>query len=368
MREDPPCRLEDLPTPALLLDLDVLEANLAAMAERCRDLGVRLRPHAKTHKCPEVAELQAERGAVGFTVSTLHEARTLARRGFDDLTWAFPLPASRVREAAALADGGGLGLTVDAPEMAGALAETGRSLRVWIEVDCGDGRSGVDPETARSLRVAHAIDRSPKLELAGVLTHAGHAYRGRTPEEIARAAEQERAAAAGFAERLRAEGIRVPEVSVGSTPGMARVRRLDGVTEVRPGNYAFHDYTQVLLGTCGIGDCALTVLATVISSRPGRDRSVVDAGALALSKDTGPAWTPPAYGPVLADAEPRVLRDDAQVASVSQEHGILDARLPLGARVRILPNHSCLTAACFDAYHVVRGDRVVARWKVERGR
>lgn len=368
MSSDPPRRLEEIPTPALLLDLDALEANLARMAARCRELGVRLRPHVKTHKCVEVAERQQASGASGITVSTLHEARVFGRRGFDDRTWAFPLPASRAREAAELADGSGLALTVDSPEAIAHLERIGRPCRVWLEVDCGYGRSGVDPDAPRALRAAEALDRSPTLMLAGLLTHAGHAYAGRTPDEIAAAAEQERAVTVGFAERLRSTGIPVPEVSVGSTPGMARVRRLDGVTEARPGNYAFYDYTQVLLGSCQVDDCALTVLATVISSRPGADRCVVDAGALALSKDTGPEWAPPGYGRILADGPRPALREHVRVASVSQEHGILDARLPLGERVRILPNHACLTAACFDAYHAVRGDEIAAVWRIERAR
>lgn len=368
MRSDPPARLEELPTPALLLDLDVLEANLARMAARCRELGVRLRPHIKTHKCIEVARLQRAAGADGITVSTLHEARVFGRAGFEDRTWAFPLPASRVREAAELADGSRLALTVDSPEAVEALEGTGRACRVWLEVDCGYGRSGVDPTSERARRTAEAIDRSSSLELAGLLTHAGHAYQGRTAEAIADVAEEERAVTVGLAERLREAGIEVRQVSVGSTPGMAHVRRLDGVTEVRPGNYAFYDYTQVLLGSCRVGDCALTVLATVVSSGPAAAHSVVDAGALALSKDTGPAWSPPAFGRLLADPVAGVLRDDVQVTSVSQEHGILDGPLSLGDRVRILPNHSCLTAACFDACHAVRGQEVVARWRIERGR
>lgn len=366
MATEPDRHLEGIPTPALLLDLDVLEANLARMAARCRDLGVRLRPHIKTHKCIEVAERQRALGARGITVSTLYEARVFGRAGFDDRTWAFPLPASRVQEAAELSSEDGLALTVDSPEMVEALERTGRRCRVWLEVDSGHGRSGVDPSSPRALRVAERLDRSPTLELAGLLTHAGQAYEGRVPEEIAAAVEEERAITVALADRLREAGIPVPAVSVGSTPGMARARSLEGVHEVRPGNYVFHDYAQVVLGTCEVRDCALTVLATVISSRDGSDRSVVDAGALALSKDTGPSWIPPAYGRILAGRG--VLRDDVQVTSVSQEHGILDASLPIGERVRILPNHSCLTAACFDLYHVVRGEEVVALWRIERGR
>lgn len=172
-----------------------------------------------------------------------------------------------------------------------------------------------------------------------------------------------------FANLLRASGIDVSRVSVGSTPAMSAVRSLDDVTEARPGNYAFYDYSQTVIGSCGVEDCALTVLATVVSAPPGAKHSIVDAGALALSKDTGPRDGAKAtMGEIFDDYEARTLKGSTRVVSVSQEHGIVSGRLPIGDRVRILPNHSCLTAACFDDYYVVRGNRVVDRWKVWRGR
>ena len=150
---------------------------------------------------------------------------------------------------------------------------------------------------------------------------------------------------------------------------MTAARRLDGVNEARPGNYAFYDYTQSVLGSCIVGDCAVTVLASVVSSQPGAPHCVIDAGALALSKDTGPEHGPhPTMGELFADYPRGALHAGRWVTSLSQEHGILNARLPVGERVRILPNHSCLTVACFDEYHVVRGDEVVDRWKIWRGR
>lgn len=360
--------LEELPTPALLLDVEALERNLRRMADRTERLAVSLRPHIKTHKCLQVAERQRALGARGITVSTLHEARTFAMNGFTDITWAYPLVLTRVEEAVRLAGEVSLGLTVDSPEAVEALERTGRPSRVWLKVDSGYGRAGVDPASPAALRLAAEIHASPTMTLAGILSHAGHTYRGESPAAVAAAAEEERAVMAGFGERLRGEGIGVPEVSVGSTPGMARVRSLEGITEVRPGNYVFHDWTQVALGTCPVEDCALTVLASVVSRRPGADRCVIDAGALALSKDTGPAGGPLSYGRVFEGAAGGALREDVRVVSLSQEHGILDRPFPVGARVRILPNHSCLTAACFDAFHVVRGGEVVDVWKVWRGR
>jgi len=362
-------RLADLPTPALLLDLDRLETNLARMAERARTLGVALRPHIKTHKCIEIAERQRALGASGITVSTLHEAQVFAEHGFDNLTWAFPLPLTRLPEAQAVAGRARLGLVADTPDTVAALERFGHPFHVWLKVDCGYHRAGVDPCAESSLELARTLHDSRVLRFAGILSHSGHAYHAGSRSEMAATAEDERRVMTAFAARLREAGIYVPRVSVGSTPAMSVVERLDGVDEARPGNYAFYDYTQTVLGSCALTDCAATVLACVVSSQPGARHSVVDAGALALSKDTGPEHGPHrTMGEIFEDYDRGRLRADAHLVSLSQEHGVVNARLPVGERLRVLPNHSCLTTACFDEYHVVQGDTVVDRWKIWRGR
>lgn len=380
--------LADLPTPALLVDLDRLEANLRRMQERCDRLGVALRPHVKTHKCLEVGRMQRELGAGGITVATLEEARAFADGGFDDLTWAFPLIPGRLPEVIELARRVTLRLTLDTPEALAALKTAAEAasraaplglegrFHVHLEVDCGDHRSGVDPASERAVELARGIATSEHLVFDGLLTHSGHAYRARTPEEAAAVAEEERSVMVGLAERLRAEGIEVPTVSVGSTPAMASAVELTDVTEARPGNYAYYDLMQVVIGSCRSEDCALTVLTSVVSSQPGAEHSVIDAGALALSKDPGTDdMEPPGFGEVRetvggfeADSDPAPgspgRREPVSVASVSQEHGVLSAPLPAGARVRITPNHSCLTNACFDRVHAVRGREVVDTWRI----
>lgn len=365
--------LHDLPTPALLLDLEVLERNLDRMAGRADALGVRLRPHIKTHKCIEIGRMQRDRGARGVTVSTLEEARVFAAAGFDDMTWAFPVIPGRIDEAARL-DGDGTCLRVLADD-AGAvrsLEASGHPFHVWLKVDCGYGRAGLDPDGPALLELADALASSGSLVFDGLLTHSGQAYHARGREALAAAAEEERAVMAAAAERLRSAGIEVPAVSVGSTPAMSAARSLEGIDEARPGNYAFYDYTQVVLGSCDPGDCALSVAATVVSSRPGADHCVIDAGALALSVDPGAGGrdgeVPRSMGAIFAAEPEGVLRTDVRLTSLSQEHGIVRGRLPWGTRVRVLPNHSCLAAACFDAYHVVVGEEVVDRWPIHRER
>jgi D-serine deaminase-like pyridoxal phosphate-dependent protein len=357
-------RIADLPTPALLLDADRLDANLRGMADRARGLGVRLRPHLKTHKCVEVAERQRACGARGVTVSTLYEAAVFADHGFDDATWAFPLILARLDETRRLAERITLRVTVDAPEAVDALEATGHPFHVWLKIDCGYHRAGLDPARPETLALARRLARSGTLAFDGLLTHSGHAYHEPTLEGRRRVAEAERRAVADLRARLAGEGIAV-EASVGSTPGMTAVTSLEGVTEGRPGNYAFYDGMQVALGTCRPEDVAVTVLTSVVSAPMGLDHVVTDAGALALSKDTGGA-TPPHFGTVLAaDGSPI---PSAVVRGVSQEHGMVTAPLKVGDRVRVVPIHSCLTVACHDEYAVVQGDQVVDRWKIWRGR
>ena len=349
------------------------------MQAHCDRLGVALRPHVKTHKCVEIGRMQMARGAPGITVSTLEEARAFADAGVGDLTWAFPAIPGRLGEVVEIARRATLRLTVDGPEGVAAVEraaeEAGIALHVHLEIDCGDHRSGIDPTTAdggeRAVALARRIAESPHLVFDGLLTHGGHAYGAQSRERAAAVAEEERSVVAGLAERLRSAGIEVPTVSIGSTPGMTALEEegsLAGVTEARPGNYAYFDLMQVALGACAMEDIALTVLATVVSSQPdgrsGANRCVIDAGALALSKDTGAGET--AWG-LAGEVDPTgAFEPGLRVTSISQEHGVLSAHLRHGARVRVLPNHSCLTNACFDRVHAVRGGAVIGVWEVHR--
>ncbi len=371
-------------TPALLVERSILERNIDAMAARARRLGVRLRPHFKTHKCVEVARRQAEGGATGFTVATVPEAEALLEAGFRDLTWAVPLDPGKVGDALGLAARATVRLLLDDETTLEHLEReaTRRGLRphVWLKVDCGYHRAGVDPSRPESAHLAGRLAASGAVTFDGLLTHAGHSYQARDPGVRRGIAAQERDVMRAFAERLRGAGVSVPALSVGSTPTMTAVDHLEGIDEIRPGNYVYFDATQAALGSCTLDDVAISVLATVISHPPGGGRAVVDAGALALSRDPGPA--PPAdggaagYGAVCP--HPGAPAPDAglQLVSLSQEHGVIQARpghtlegrLPVGSRVRILPNHSCLVSACFDEAHVVEGGRVAARWAIHRRR
>lgn len=359
----------DVETPALLLRLDVVERNLTQMADRARRLGVALRPHAKTHKSVDLGRRQLAHGARGITVATLAEADAFAAAGFEDITWAFPIDSGHIPHARRIAEHTTLRVVVD--DLATAQALAGSGLHVWLKVDCGYHRAGVDPASQYALEVARVLGAERGLTFDGLLSHSGHAYRTRTRAEAADVAEQERQVMVWFAELLRKDGVPVRGVSVGSTPAMAAARDLTGVTEARPGNYIFYDRTMVLIGCCAPEDVAVTVLASVVSHQPGASHFVVDAGALALSKDVGPTHLdlPPAMGDVRG--HPYLT-----VASVSQEHGVIRAQTPeaidrkfaVGERVEIVPNHSCLTMAHFDEYVVVEDGHVSGRLPISRRR
>jgi D-serine deaminase-like pyridoxal phosphate-dependent protein len=361
-------KLEDLPTPALLVDLDRVEANCAAMSIRAHGLGVRLRPHMKTHKCVEIGRLQVAGHFGGITVSTLAEARHFAAAGVDDITLAVPLAPARAQEAVSL----GVNVLVDSDEAIAAIESASRNdakPQVWLKVDCGYGRAGVCPGSESAVAMARRLDRSPHLEFSGLLTHGGHSYDCVDAEGIKVVAQQERDAVTRFAEQLRAEGIVVAGVSVGSTPTMMHVDHLRGVTEIRPGNYALFDRFQAAIGSCTLDDVAVTVLGSVLSVFP--DRAILDVGALALSKDPGPTHVDPGcgFGGLLGlDNQPL---SGLSLVGLSQEHGKVKgpgtASLTVGDRVRVLPNHSCLSMACFPVVHGVRGTAVVAEWRPCRG-
>jgi D-serine deaminase-like pyridoxal phosphate-dependent protein len=360
--------LDDLTTPCLVLDLGILKRNLAAMAAAvARHPGLMLRPHLKTAKSREVARLAApDFGPI--TVSTLAEARYFAEGGWRDQIYAVGITPRKLDAVAALnAAGAEVKVITDDPEAARAIAAHPGPLRALIEVDIGEGRGGVTPESDALPAIAAAL--GPRL--AGVLTHAGHSYLGRSAEEMAAVAEVERAGVVRAADRLRAAGHEVGIVSLGSSPTALHGRSMAGVTEVRAGVYMFGDLFQAQLGTHAPQDIAVTVLASVIGRKPERNAVLLDAGALALSKDRSTQAAPKDYGfGLMLDREGRRSFGEAILTRTHQEHGEVQGdgplpfgRLPIGALVRVAPNHTCLTAAAHDRYHVVEGGQeVIAVW------
>ncbi len=370
---DNPRDLADMSTPCLLLDAARMERNLARVHGRLAGTGVAYRAHLKTAKSVEVARRQMATPAGPAMVSTLREAEVFADAGVTDMIYGVGIAPDKLGRVQALRRRGvDLAVLVDGVAQAAAVAAAsapGDPIPALIEIDCDGHRSGVEPESALLLEVAAAL--ATGAELRGVLTHAGESYAARSPGEVAAAAEQERRAIVRAAERLRAAGHACPVVSVGSTPTLMGAERFDGLTEFRAGVSVFFDLFQAGVGVCAPDDVALSVLATVIGHQRAKGWTIIDAGWMAMSRDRGTAGqaVDQGYGVVCGlDGQPL---GDMILVGANQEHGIAAPRpgsagrgpdLPVGARVRVLPNHACATAAQYDRYHVVRDGRVVAEW------
>ncbi|HEY0370439.1 MAG TPA: alanine racemase [Thermoanaerobaculia bacterium] len=364
--------LTDIPTPAFLVDRPTLLRNCTKMRDKARASGVGFRPHVKTHKCVEAGRMQ-HGGAPGpITVSTLAEAELFAGAGFRDITYAVPIAPSREKLARAAAIAHRverLSVLIDSDVALRALEEFDFTFDVFLKVDCGYHRAGIDPASPDSVRLALSLARSEKVRFQGLLTHAGHSYNARDVEEIRRIAGEESGVLTRFRALLASEGLSDARRSIGSTPTASVVDRFSECDEVRPGNYVFYDAFQATIGSCGIEDVAVSVLTTVVGSYPERSSIIVDAGALALSKDVGPEHVHAGFGyGIVCDADLRPL-PSMPILALSQEHGKIAAptHVPVGTRLRIIPNHSCLTAAMFDVYHVIDGGRVVDEWRPVRG-
>ncbi|MGH9474714.1 MAG: alanine racemase [Terriglobales bacterium] len=368
--------LADLTTPCLLLERPRLLRNQQRLKARLDALGAVLRPHLKTCKSWEVAQLLLAAPTGPATVSTLAEAERFAGHGVRDLIYAVGIAPQKLARVAALrAQGVDVAVILDSVEQARALAVVAGPIPALIEIDADGHRAGIRPgRREQLLAVAAAL---PPQALRGVLTHAGGSYHAHSAAELQRAAEGERTAALEAARVLRAAGHTCPVVSVGSTPTAHFARDLSGVTEVRAGVYCFGDLMMADLGVCALDDIACSVLTTVIGHQllkgPLGGWTLTDAGWMALSRDGGAGSH--GYG-IVCDALGTPYRDWI-VAETSQEHGVLairpgsrqvPPRLPVGTRLRILPNHICATASQFDCYYVLDGGaEVVAEWPRFRG-
>jgi D-serine deaminase-like pyridoxal phosphate-dependent protein len=343
-------------SPALVIDERILDANLARMAAFSASTGLALRPHVKTHKSVEIARRQIAAGAIGITVATLSEAEVFSHAGFDDIFVAYPLwidefklvRLERILEHSSLLIG------IDSVAGAAQLAAAGNSgrLAVMIEIDSGHHRSGVQPTEAGALARA-ATDAG--LDVAGVFTFPGHSY---SPATRQSAAIEEQGALGAAVASLADHGISARVVSGGSTPS---VQFASGsvLTEVRPGVYVFEDAQQWELGTCTPDEIALTVVATVVSRSP--DHLILDAGSKALGADRAAFST--GFGRLLDHPA-------ARISSLSEHHGtVVGIDLPLGSRVRVVPNHVCSAVNLADHYVIASVDGSERSWPVDaRGR
>jgi D-serine deaminase-like pyridoxal phosphate-dependent protein len=353
----------ELSTPALTIDMNVVEQNLDRMMALCRRQGVGLRPHTKTHKAPEVARMQLDRGAVGLTVAKVGEAEVMAAAGLDDILVAFPIfGGEKLWRLAQLARWRRMLISLDneatAVACSRAMSEQGAILGVLVEFDAGYHRCGLAPGHD-VVGLAKKIQQLPGLEFRGLMTFFGNIWG--SEEERAKEAEQvakrvERALAA-----FREAGVPVEIVSGGSTPSAQFAGRIPGLTEIRPGTYVYNDLNTFHQGACKLEDCAARVVVTVVSTAvPGR--AIIDAGSKTFSSDPLGSGHKSGFGYV-------VEAPDAPLVKFNEEHGHLDIthskkHFRVGEVLTVIPNHVCTCVNMHDEVFLRRGDEVVGSMAV----
>ena len=364
----------EVETPAVLLDEARLRANLRVMQGLADRHGVALRPHAKTHKSLEIGRRQVELGASGVTVATVDEALVFLGGGFKSITVARPVISSSKwdRLLSATRDRGAeVRVVTDSKEgiqVAGERAAAhGQAVGMFLKIDVGLHRCGLLPEDPRIGQLAGMIHDHRDLEFRGILSHAGHVYASKSEPEAAGVAEAERSNMAAVRTALLADGLPVPEVSVGATPAVLATESFEGITEIRPGNYVFLDLLPVRVGVARVTDVALSVLATVISKNEGY--FVTDAGSKTLTSDTGVHGMTGNQGFGLAYPASGFLDSNREmiVEKVSEEHGMVSRNgfdLSIGSKIRVVPVHSCPVANLARSYVVLTPDGIES-WLVD---
>jgi D-serine deaminase-like pyridoxal phosphate-dependent protein len=362
-------KISDLDTPAVLIDLDKLEQNIQRMATFAKAHQVNLRPHIKTHKIPQIAYLQLRAGAVGITCQKLGEAEIMAASGIDDILITYQIVGEqKLNRLANLNRQAKVCTVVDSEEVMAPLnavmKQNGLQHEVMIEVNTGLNRCGVLPGEP-VLALLQRLQHYPSLKLRGIFTHEGHVYSAANLEERERIVMKAADDMKQTAKLLRDRGIECEVISVGSTPSAMIIGKVEGITEIRPGNYVFYDRTQLKLGSCSEDQMAASVLATVIS-RPAPDRVIIDAGNKTMCTDNAADFNN-TIGLVVGHPE-------LTFHYSSEEHGRLTSKtgksnLNIGDRLRLFPNHACGMINMHDEVYGVRGDVVEEVWKVAaRGR
>ena len=360
--------IHSLDTPCMLIDLDRMERNLRFMQEKAELAGVKLRPHTKTHRTPAIAKIQRDMGAAGITVAKLGEAEVMASEGLDDIFIANeivgPIKLERLRRLAATVRKLAVGVdhAFHVEELARVMTGESRSLDVMIDVETGDPRTGISPGKP-AVELASLVHRTPGLRLRGIYTHDGQSYDAETLDEVKAINRESQRLMLETAGMMQSEGLPVEEISVGSTPSLLIDSIEPGVTEIRPGTYAFMDGDQSqVLGTYAY--CAQTVLATVIS-RPTPTRVVIDAGTKALTYYVQDSGVTRAKGHGRLKEHPGIYLD-----KMSDEHSSFEIPeasgldFPIGLRLEIIPNHACPTTNLYDNLYGIRNGKVEISWPV----
>ena len=356
--------ISEVETPAIVVDLDIMERNLARVAEYARERGLRLRPHTKTHKSIRLARRQLELGAAGLTVAKTSEAEVMLEAGPADLLVAFPIVGrAKLERLMAVARRARVTVALDSVEAARPLSEAAQAAEVEIgvlaETDVGLGRVGVPPGEPL-VALAECLRKLPGLVFEGVTFYPGHI---RNLDEAGRRALGQLSEVVGsILAGFRRAGIEVRIVSGGSTPTLFHSHEIQGLNEIRPGTYVFNDLNTVRVGACRMEDCSAAILATVVSTAvPGQ--IIIDGGSKTFSSDRPVNSSEASFGHVV-EVPP------ARFHKMNEEHGFIDAtqagrEFRVGERVRIIPNHICVALNLHERVYGMRGEHVEAVWKVD---
>jgi D-serine deaminase-like pyridoxal phosphate-dependent protein len=367
--------ITSLRTPCVLVDQVRVERNIERMQDAAEASGKRLRPHAKTHKSPDIALIQLARGAVGICCAKLGEAEVFAGHGIADIRVPYPLNPVNGDRVLALLDRTHLSFIVDHMEVARGwsrvMQDAGRAVDVLVKIDVGFHRCGVDPEKTDAADFVARVAGLPGLTVKGLLSHAGHAYGASSEAEVEAIAAREAEMLTTLRDRIAEKGVALEEISVGATPTARFSARLPGITELRPGNYVYYDRMQVGLGAATWDDCALTVLARVVS-RPADDRIILDSGSKTLTNDLVRGAT--GYGVVQTDLRTPTPDQRLLIERLSEEHATVKVvgdgcGLAPGDLVRVIPNHACVVSNLVDEAWIVNEHEALDKLRVAaRGR
>ncbi|XP_036442368.1 LOW QUALITY PROTEIN: D-threo-3-hydroxyaspartate dehydratase [Colossoma macropomum] len=365
--------IKDLCTPAFVVDLDTVKRNASEMLDRFQKLGVQLRPHMKTHKTLECADIMTGGSRRCIVVSTLAEASFFADHGYDDILYAYPLPFDKVERCAELSEKLSLfHVLVDnslaLQELKRRPLKQGKAWHVWMKLDCNNGRAGVPHSEPAALQLAQEISETKGVELTGIYAHCGNSYGCKGEEQIKAVAQETTTVTLQFVEKLKAVGVKGPKSSIGSTPSCSHpVPDMAMLSEVHPGNYIFYDVQQSLIGSCRLEDVAVRVLTRVIGHYPHRNQLLVDCGWTALSHDGG-GRLPTGYAVIEGHPELKLVSMTQEHGRVEPVSGKLDfSQFPLGSMLSLMPHHACATAAMHPVYYVHSKGKIVGTWKPTRG-
>lgn len=355
---------EAIETPSVVISLETVESNIAKMAESIQKTGVQLRPHAKTHKLPEMAQRQLEAGAIGITVAKIAEAEVMAAGGITDIFVAYPIVGmSKLERAVKLVQSGvrliiGVDSLEGAQRISQAAIKHSVQLEARMEIESGLNRTGVDAAAAPEL--AKQISELDGVLLSGIFTYRGALLSGAATMDIQAAGHEEGRFMVQTAEAIRSAGVDIRDISVGSSPTALYAAEIEGITEVRPGTYIYQDVMQSAFGLCEISDCAGAVQATVVS-RPAPNRIVIDGGSKTFATDVQPDKAPlllKGFGHIVGDP-------DAVFERMNEEHGVIsvaaDSPYQVGDVIAVIPNHICSTINLHNFVYLQHADGKLAK-------